>query len=99
MTAGRDTLRSSRIWSEAPTRGLQSRMLPERDTVLHSWCRQADWAAPTIVCGAGARLHTAAGRSLPDMSSLAECCNLGHQHPKVVAAIREQAHKLCFVTS
>ena len=74
-------------------------MLSERDTVLHSWCRQADWSAPTIVGGAGARIHTADGRSILDMSSLAECCNLGHQHPKVVAAIREQAQKLCFVTS
>ncbi len=33
------------------------------------------------------------------MSILAECCNLGHQHPRVVAAIREQAQKLCFVTN
>jgi hypothetical protein len=79
--------------------GLQSGMLSESDTVLHSWCRQADWAAPTIVGGAGAQIHTADGRSILDMSSLAECCNLGHQHPKVVAAIREQAQKLCFVTS
>ena len=74
-------------------------MLSERDTVLHSWGRQADWSAPTIVGGAGARIHTADGRSILDMSSLAECSNLGHQHPKVVAAIREQAQKLCFVTS
>jgi taurine--2-oxoglutarate transaminase len=74
-------------------------MLSERDTVLHSWCRQADWSAPTIVGGAGARIHTADGRSILDMSSLAECCNLGHQHPRVVAAIREQAQKLCFVTN
>jgi taurine--2-oxoglutarate transaminase len=74
-------------------------MVSERDTVLHSWCRQAEWSAPTIVGGAGARIHTADGRSILDMSSLAECSNLGHQHPKVVAAIREQARKLCFVTS
>lgn len=74
-------------------------MLFERDTVLHSWCRQADWDAPTVIGGEGARLHTADGRSILDMSSLAECSNLGHQHPKVVAAIREQAQKLCFVTS
>src|ERR1044072_3133603 len=74
-------------------------MPSERDTVLHSWCRQVDWSAPTIVGGSGARMHTADGRSILDMSSLAECCNLGHQHPKVVAAIREQAQKLCFVTS
>src|SRR5689334_8609221 len=74
-------------------------MISERDSVLHSWCRQADWSAPTIVGGAGARIHTADGRSILDMSSLAECSNLGHQHPKVVAAIREQAQTLCFVTS
>jgi taurine--2-oxoglutarate transaminase len=33
------------------------------------------------------------------MSSLAECSNLGHQHPRVIEAIRRQAEKLCFVTS
>ena len=33
------------------------------------------------------------------MSSLAECSNLGHQHPRVVAAIRAQAEQLCFVTN
>jgi taurine---2-oxoglutarate transaminase len=74
-------------------------MSNEQLTVLHSWCRQADWAAPTIVGGAGARIHTADGRSILDMSSLAECSNLGHQHPHVVAAIRRQAEQLCFVTN
>ncbi|MBV8143370.1 MAG: aminotransferase class III-fold pyridoxal phosphate-dependent enzyme [Gammaproteobacteria bacterium] len=72
---------------------------PERQTVLHSWCVQSEWNAPTIVGGEGAHLHTADGRSLLDMSSLAECSNLGHQHPRVVAAIRAQAERLCFVTS
>ncbi|MGH8268303.1 MAG: aminotransferase class III-fold pyridoxal phosphate-dependent enzyme, partial [Steroidobacteraceae bacterium] len=72
---------------------------PERHTVLHSWCIQTQWDAPTIVGGAGARLHTADGRSILDMSSLAECSNLGHQHPRVVEAIRSQAQQLCFVTS
>jgi taurine---2-oxoglutarate transaminase len=72
---------------------------PERQTVLHSWCVQAQWDAPTIVGGEGARLFTADGQTILDMSSLAECCNLGHQHPRVVAAIRAQAEQLCFVTS
>jgi taurine--2-oxoglutarate transaminase len=79
------------------TRGASS--LPERQTVLHSWCVQREWDAPTIIGGQGARLHTADGRSILDMSSLAECSNLGHQHPRVIAAIRAQAEKLCFVTS
>ncbi|MBS0364622.1 MAG: aminotransferase class III-fold pyridoxal phosphate-dependent enzyme [Proteobacteria bacterium] len=71
----------------------------ERDSVLHSWCVQDRWNAPTIVGGEGARLFSADGRTILDMSSLAECSNLGHQHPKVVAAIRRQAQELCFVTS
>lgn len=72
---------------------------PERETVLHSWCRQADWHAPTIVGGEGALLIAEDGRRILDMSSLAECSNLGHQHPKLVRAIREQAEQLCFVTA
>jgi taurine--2-oxoglutarate transaminase len=74
-------------------------MRPETQTVLHSWCRQSEWNAPTIVGGAGARLQTADGHSLLDFSSLAECSNLGHQHPRVIAAIQAQAQQLCFVTS
>jgi taurine---2-oxoglutarate transaminase len=71
----------------------------ERTTVLHSWCVQSQWDAPTIVGGAGARLFTADGRTILDMSSLAECSNLGHQHPRLVAALEAQARQLCFVTS
>ena len=74
-------------------------MTSEADSVLHSWCVQSEWNAPTIVSGQGARLRDAEGREYLDMSSLAECSNLGHQHPRVVAAIREQAERLCFVTS
>jgi taurine--2-oxoglutarate transaminase len=71
----------------------------ERETVLHSWCVQAEWNAPTVVGGRGARFFDASGRAYLDMSSLAECVNLGHQHPAVITAIREQAERLCFVSS
>jgi len=71
----------------------------ERDYVLHSWCVPAEWDAPTVVGGAGARLLLEDGREILDMSSLAECSNLGHQHPRLVAAIRDQAARLAFVTS
>lgn len=74
-------------------------MTSERDSVLHSWCVQSEWRAPTIVGGQGARLRDDTGRQYLDMSSLAECSNLGHQHPHIVAAIRAQAERLCFVTS
>ena len=74
-------------------------MIDERRSVMHSWCVQNDWNAPTIVGGHGAHFVDADGRDYLDMSSLAECSNLGHQHAAVVKAIREQAERLCFVTS
>lgn len=74
-------------------------MIPERSSVLHSWCIQAEWDAPTVVGGEGAWFWDSEGRRYLDMSSLAECTNLGHQHPALVRAIREQAERLCFVTA
>jgi taurine--2-oxoglutarate transaminase len=73
--------------------------MSENSSVLHSWCVQADWNAPTIVGGEGARFWDAAGHTYLDMSSLAECMNLGHQHPRLIRAIQEQAQRLCFVNS
>ena len=74
-------------------------MTDERRSVLHSWCVQADWNAPTVTGGEGAFFWDEHGTRYLDMSSLAECMNLGHQHPAVVRAIREQAERLCFVTA
>jgi taurine--2-oxoglutarate transaminase len=71
----------------------------ERHTVLHSWCVQADWDAPTIAGGKGARFWDEDGRALVDMSSLSECMNLGHQHPALIKAIQDQAAALCFTTA
>lgn len=71
----------------------------ERQDVLHSWCVQAGWDAPTVVGGAGAHFLLEDGRAILDLGSQAECCNLGHQHPRVIAAIRDQAERLCFVSN
>ena len=74
-------------------------LIAENSSVLHSWCVQSDWNAPTIVGGEGARFWDESGRIYLDMSSLAECMNLGHQHPRLIRAIQEQAQTLCFVNS
>lgn len=74
-------------------------MSNEADSVLHSWCVPSMWQAPTVVGGHGAYLELADGRRILDMSSLAECCNLGHQHPAVITAIQRQAERMCFVTA
>ncbi len=71
----------------------------ERETVLHSWAVQAEWDAPTVVGGCGAFFETSDGRSLLDFSSQSECCSLGHQHPAVIAAIKAQADRLCYVSN
>jgi taurine--2-oxoglutarate transaminase len=74
-------------------------LILESASVLHSWCVQADWSAPTIVGGEGARFWDESGHTYLDMSSLSECMNLGHQHPRLIRAIQEQAQTLCFVNS
>lgn len=74
-------------------------MTDEGKYVLHTWTRQSDWSGPTIVGGQGAWFWDEDGRRYLDLSSQAECCNLGHQHPAVVRAIREQAASLCYVSN
>ncbi len=83
----------------APGPGGTGAVSSERDSVLHSWCVPANWDAPTVTGGHGAWLVLEDGRKILDLSSLAECSNLGHQHPRVVDAIRRQASELCFVTA
>lgn len=74
-------------------------MSDEAQSVLHSWCVPSSWRGATVVGGQGAWLHLENGRRVLDLSSLAECCHLGHQHPRLVAAIQRQAAELCFVTN
>jgi taurine--2-oxoglutarate transaminase len=75
------------------------RKAAERDVVLHSWTIQSQWDAPTVVGGHGAHFVTSDGREILDFASQSECCNLGHQHPAVVAAIKAQADKLCYIAN
>lgn len=71
----------------------------EKQSVLHSWCVPEAWQGPNVIGGHGAYLHLENGQHVLDMSSLAECSNLGHQHPKLIQAIKNQAESLCFVTN
>jgi taurine--2-oxoglutarate transaminase len=71
----------------------------EKQYVLHTWTAQEAWNAPVITGGQGAWFWDAAGKRYLDLSSQAECCNLGHQHPAVVKAIQEQAARLCYIAN
>ncbi len=74
-------------------------MTDETRFVLHTWTKQSDWNAPTVVGGQGAWFWDSSGKRYLDLSSQAECSNLGHQHPAVVQAIRDQAARLCYVSN
>ena len=52
-----------------------------------------------LVRGAGTRVWDADGRQYLDFTSGLAVCNLGHCHPKVVAALQEQAGKLIHVSN
>jgi taurine--2-oxoglutarate transaminase len=62
--------------------------------VLTPWMAQGGLAAPVIVRGEGRYLYDADGKKYFDMASGLIAVNLGHGHPKVVAAIQEQAATL-----
>lgn len=69
----------------------------DREHVFHSWSAQ-DKIKPMVVTRAeGSRVWDGEGRELLDFSSQLVFTNLGHQHPRVVAAIQEQAGRLATI--
>jgi taurine--2-oxoglutarate transaminase len=65
--------------------------------VLHSWSVQ-DALDPIPVAGADGRYFwDYDGKRYLDFASQLVNVSIGHQHPKVVAAIKEQADKLCTI--
>jgi taurine--2-oxoglutarate transaminase len=69
----------------------------DRRHVFHSWSAQETLTPMTITRAAGSYVWDGDGNRLLDFSSQLVNTNIGHQHPKVVAAIQEQAGKLCTV--
>ncbi|MEV3935361.1 aminotransferase class III-fold pyridoxal phosphate-dependent enzyme [Glycomyces sp. NPDC049804] len=65
------------------------------ELVFHPWVRQGPRNVPTFVGGSGSHVVDADGRRFLDFSSQLVFANLGHQHPRIVAAIKAQADRLC----
>ncbi|MGW2596328.1 aminotransferase class III-fold pyridoxal phosphate-dependent enzyme [Streptomyces klenkii] len=69
----------------------------DRAHVFHSWSAQG-LIDPLAVAGAeGSWFWDYDGNRYLDFSSQLVNTNIGHQHPKVVAAIQEQAARLCTI--
>src|ERR671936_581192 len=65
--------------------------------VLHSWSVQ-NQLEPLAVAGAEGRYFwDYEGNRYLDFASQLVNVSIGHQHPKVVAAIKEQAERLCTI--
>jgi len=69
----------------------------DRAHVFHSWSAQAEIDPMVITRAEGSRVWDGAGRSYLDFTSQLVFTNLGHQHPRIVAAITQQAATLCTV--
>ncbi|MEQ6902924.1 aspartate aminotransferase family protein [Nocardioides sp. YIM 152588] len=69
----------------------------DRAHVFHSWSAQAQLDPMVVTKADGSYLWDRHGNRLLDFTSQLVFTNLGHQHPRVVAAIREQAATLCTV--
>ncbi|MGO1317993.1 MAG: aspartate aminotransferase family protein [Cellulomonadaceae bacterium] len=70
----------------------------DRAHVFHSWSAQATLAPMTIAGGLGCEVWDETGRRFLDFSSQLVNVNIGHQHPRVVAAIKTQAEVLTTVS-
>lgn len=66
----------------------------DRAHVFHSWSAQGALKPMVFAGGEGSYVWDHAGNRYLDFSSQLVNVNIGHQHPKVVAAIQEQAAKL-----
>ena len=66
----------------------------DREHVFHSWSAQSTPFDFVVASGRGVRVWDHAGREYLDFSSQLVNVNIGHQHPAVVQAIREQAELL-----
>ena len=69
----------------------------DRAHVFHSWSAQSLISPMVVTRAEGCHVWDHEGNRYLDFSSQLVNVNIGHQHPKVVAAIQEQAARLCTI--
>lgn len=84
---------------EAPTEAAAGRGVLDLDRahVFHSWSAQRTLSPLPIARAEGTAVWDYEGRRYLDFSSQLVYTNVGHQHPRVVAAIQEQAGRICTI--
>ncbi len=69
----------------------------DRRHVFHSWSAQSTLDPMVVTRTDGSRVWDDQGREYLDFSSQLVFTNIGHQHPRVVAAIQKQAGEMCTI--
>src|SRR5919201_7044590 len=69
----------------------------DRQYLIHSWSVQSALSPLAVAGGEGRYFWDYEGKRYLDFASQLVNLNLGHQHPRVVAAIKEQADRLCTI--
>jgi taurine--2-oxoglutarate transaminase len=69
----------------------------DRAHVFHSWSAQGALNPVVVTRAEGSYFWTEDGTRYLDFSSQLVNVNIGHQHPKLVKAIQEQAERLCTI--
>src|SRR5438477_10837566 len=78
--------------------GLGQQIVAEaKEYVLHSWSVQDAVSPIPVAGGEGRYFWDYDGKRYLDFASQLVNLSLGHQHPKLIAAIKEQAEKLCTI--
>ena len=69
----------------------------DRAHVFHSWSAQDALSPMTVLAAEGSAVWDGEGHRMLDFSSQMVNTNIGHQHPKVTAAIAAQAGRLATI--
>ena len=64
--------------------------------VIFPWSKQGGLNPTPVTRAEGVYFWDADGKRYIDFASQLVCVNAGHQHPKIVKAIQDQADKLCY---
>ena len=93
-TTRRDSVRTPPVVAVTDTNRVKT---DDAKYVLHSWSVQSALDPIPVAGGEGRYFWDYDGKRYLDFASQLVNVSLGHQHPKVVAAIKEQAEHLCTI--
>ena len=68
----------------------------EQDHVLHPWSAQKSFKPFVMAGGLGVYFWDDKGKRYLDFCSQLFNVNAGHQHPRIIQAIKDQAERLCY---